>query len=184
MLGDAEVGVYAAAVRISEVWYFIPTAIVSSVAPTLITARKTDTALYRRRMQQLLGMMALLGYGVAIAVTLFSRPMIGLFYGVEYADAGPTLAVHIWAGLFVCLGVAQSAWLLNEGHTRVGLVNTIVGALVNVGLNFLLIPQFGAIGAAIATLVSYSVAVFALCFFYAPTRPIGLMIFRALALRN
>jgi PST family polysaccharide transporter len=183
MLGDAEVGVYAAAVRISEVWYFIPTAIVSSVAPTLITARKTDAALYRRRVQQLLSTMALLGYGVAIAVTLFSRPMIGLLYGVDYADAGPTLAVHVWAGLFVCLGVAQSAWLLNEGHTRVGLVNTTVGALVNVGLNFLLIPQFGAIGAAIATLVSYGIAVFALCFFYAPTRPIGYMILKALALR-
>jgi O-antigen/teichoic acid export membrane protein len=184
IVDEGEVGLYAAAVRISEVWYFVPTAIVSSLAPTLIRARKTDAALYRRRTQQLLNSMALLGYSVAIPTTFLSGPLVSLLYGTAYEGAGPILAVHIWAGLFVSLGVAQSAWLLQEGHTWVSLVNTAVGAVVNIAMNFLLIPEFGSLGAAIATLISYAVAVLALCFFYAPTRRIGYMILRSLALRT
>jgi len=183
VLGDIEVGIYAAAVRISEVWYFIPTAIVSSVAPALTQAKEADAALYKRRAQQLLNMMAGFGYAVAIPVSLLAGPLIRLLYGAEYADAGLPLAVHIWAGLFVCLGVAQSMWLLLEGHTQITLINTVVGALVNIGLNLVLIPKFGSLGAAIATLASYIVAIFACCFFYAPTRPIGFMVLKSLIFR-
>jgi O-antigen/teichoic acid export membrane protein len=183
-LGDAEVGIFAAAVRISEVWYFVPTVVTSSVLPTIINARKTDAALYQRRMQQLLGMMALLGYAVAIPVSLLAGPAVWLLYGPEFAEAGPVLAVHIWAGLFVCLGVAQSAWMINEGRTGYLLVSTVLGAVINVGLNYLLIPEYGAFGAAIATLVSYGITVVVICFFYGPARPVARMTAKALLLRR
>jgi O-antigen/teichoic acid export membrane protein len=184
MLGDeAEVGIYAAAVRISEVWYFIPTAVVSSVAPALIQARTRDAGLYARRVQQLLNSMALLGYAVAIPVTLLAGPMMWL-YGAEFAGGGPTLAVHIWAGLFVCLGLAQNAWLLNEGLTRFTLASTVLGAALNIGLNLILIPDYGSLGAAIATLISYGITVAVVCFFYEPTRPIGRMILKAMLIRR
>jgi PST family polysaccharide transporter len=184
ILDETAVGIYAAAIRISEVWYFIPGAIVGSVAPTIINARKADRALYDRRTQQLLNIMALLGYVVAIPVTVLSRPLVWLLFGSEYLDAAPTLAVHIWAGLFVCLGVAQTMWLLNEGLTRVTLVMTAVGAVINVVLNFPLISQFGPLGAAVATLISYGVTVTVVCFFHEPSRPIARMIVKALALRS
>jgi O-antigen/teichoic acid export membrane protein len=184
MRGDADVGIYAAAARISEVWYFIPSVLVSSVAPAIINARATNPALYEQRMQRLLRSMAMLGYAVAAPVTLLAQPLIWLLYGADYASSGPVLAVHIWAGLFVCLGVAQTVWLVNEGYSRISMVNTTIGALVNIALNFLLIPPYGPLGAAIATMISYGIAVFAICFFYGPSRKIGHMILKALVFRS
>jgi PST family polysaccharide transporter len=128
--------------------------------------------------------MALIGYAVAIPVSLLSGPVIWVLYGTEYANAAPVLAIHIWAGLFVCLGVAQSAWLLNEGHTHVSMVNTVTGAVLNCGLNLLLIPRYGPIGAAVATLASYACAVFAFSFVYRPTRAHAWMVLKALVFRS
>jgi PST family polysaccharide transporter len=183
--GDqAEVGIYAAAVRISEVWYFIPGAVISSVAPALIHAKKSDPSLYARRTQQLFSSLAILGYAVAIPVSLLAGPLVRLLYGAGFSAAGPTLAVHVWAGLFVCLGLAQSSWLLNEGLTRLTLVSTALGAIINIGLNLLLIPDYGSFGAAIATLISYATTVVVIGFFYAPTRPMGWMMLKAMLLRR
>jgi PST family polysaccharide transporter len=185
MLNDpAEVGLYAAAVRISELWYFIPGAVVSSVAPALIQAKKNDAQLYERRIQQLLNFMALLAYAVAIPVSLLAGPLVWLLYGADFVAARATLAVHVWAGLFVCLGLAQNTWLLNEGLTRFTLASTALGAALNVALNLVLIPDYGAFGAAIATLVSYGITVVVIGFLYAPTRPMGWMILKAMLLRR
>lgn len=182
MLDDAQVGIYSAAVRISEVWYFIPVAIVSTVAPAIAMAKKSDEARYRHRMQQLLSMMALLGYAVAIPVTFLAGPLVRLFYGSEYAEAGIPLAIHIWAGVFVNLGGALSLWLINEGRTGYFSVSTAMGAVLNVTLNLFLIPTYGATGAAVATLIAYGTTVSVFSFIYGPTRPLARMIWKALLL--
>jgi PST family polysaccharide transporter len=184
MIDDAEVGIYSAAVRISELWYFIPVAIVSSVAPAIASAKKTDEDQYQRRVQQLLYTMALLGYVVALPVSLIAGPLVQLLYGQEYARAGAALAVHIWAGVFVNLGGAHGLWHINEGRTGFFSVSTALGAVLNVVLNLILIPQLGAAGAAIATLVSYGVTVAVLGHFYKPTRPLARITLHALLLRR
>jgi PST family polysaccharide transporter len=184
MIDDAEVGIYSAAVRISELWYFIPVAIVSSVAPAIASAKKADEEQYQRRVQQLLYTMALFGYAVAIPISLISGPLVRLLYGNEFAGAGAVLAVHIWAGVFVNLGGAHAQWLINEGKTGYFSVSTAIGAVINVVLNFILIPRWGALGAAIATLVAYGVTVAVISLSYKPTRPLGKMILNALLLRR
>jgi Na+-driven multidrug efflux pump len=70
----------------------------------------------------------------------------------------------------VFLGAALSRWLIAEDRLRFSLVRHGTGALVNVGLNLVLIPPLGGVGAAISTLVSYAVASFGACFLYAPLR--------------
>src|SRR5204862_6174352 len=81
-----------------------------------------------------------------------------LLYGAQYSGGGPILAVHIWAALFVFLGVAQGPWTINEGQTRLALFRTVIGAAANVILNVLLIPRYGPLGAAIATTASYALS--------------------------
>lgn len=183
MRGDVEVGIYSAALRLSEVWYIIPAAIVTSVSAAVAIAKKTDEVQYRRRVQQLLNVMAIAGYAVAIPISLLSGPIIALVYGPQFADAGPTLAIHIWAAVFVNLGGAHSLWLINEGRTGYFSVSTAIGAVMNVALNLVLIPHYGSVGAAIATLVSYGVTVAGISLIYKPTRPLGQMILKAMLLR-
>ena len=154
MLGDESVGIYSAAVKISEVWYFIPMTIVASVFPSIIEVKKQGEARYYQRLQKLSGLMLLLALAGAIPMTFLSDWIIGLLFGNAYQLAGSVLAIHIWSGLFVFLGLASGKWFIIEGLQKYYFYRTISGAFVNVGLNLFMIPKFGIIGAAWATVVA------------------------------
>jgi len=98
----------------------------------------------------------------------------------NFAEAGTILAWHIWAGPFVFLGVARSNWLMAENFTRFSFLTTSLGAIVNILLNFLLIPPYQGVGAAIATIIAYAVASHISCLLYPPMFKPGLMLTKAL----
>jgi len=154
MLDDESVGIYSAAVKISEVWYFIPMTIVASVFPSIIEAKKQGEARYYQRLQKLSGLMLLLALAGAIPMTFLSAWITDLLFGNAYQLAGSVLAIHIWSGLFVFLGLASGEWFIIEGLQKYYFYRTILGAFVNIGLNFIMIPKFGIIGAAWATVVA------------------------------
>lgn len=172
MVGNNAVGTYAAASKISEIWYFIPMTIVSSIFPSIIKARSEDNGLYYRRLQRLFSLMAAMALGLAVPMTFGAKYLIAIVYGKDFVAAAPILAIHIWAGVFVFIGVAQSAWDLAENLTRLYLVRSICGAVINVVLNLVLIPLYSGVGSAIATVVSYACAYYFLNYFNSRTRPI------------
>ena len=155
LAGTAEVGLYLAALRLSEAWYIIPTIIVSTLMPAVTRAKSTSLDDYYLIQKRLFIGLAGIAYLVAIPMTIFSTPLITLLFGAEYSGAGPVLAIHIWAALFVFLGVATSPWVANEGLARYRLYCTAAGAALNIFLNYLLIPGYGALGCALATTLSY-----------------------------
>ncbi|HPE59898.1 MAG TPA: flippase [Thiolinea sp.] len=160
MLGDEAVGIYSAAVRISEVWYFIPMMIVASVFPAILEAKKRNEAQYYQRLQHLYDLMVWLSIAVAMPMTFLSTPIVTLLFGEAFAASGPVLAIHIWAAAFVFLGVASSKWYLTEGLQVISFQKALLGALANILLNYSLIPIFGAVGAAWSTVISYALADF------------------------
>lgn len=160
MIDNEAVGVYSAAVRLSEAWYFVPAAITASVFPSIIGAKAADESLFERRVQRLYDLMVILALIVAVPVTFLSTYLVTSLFGESYAEAGPVLSVQIWASLFVFLGLASSQWLLAADRQVLMFQRTMLGAIVNIALNFLLIPRFGMMGAAYATLASYAVAGF------------------------
>ncbi|HVU25131.1 MAG TPA: flippase [Opitutus sp.] len=182
LAGPAPAGIYAAAVRISEIGYFVPAAIASSVLPALLRSRAAGEAAYRERLQRYYDGSAALAYGLTVPVALAAPWVVRLLYGAAFADAGPVLALHVWASVFVFLGVARSQFLVNEKLTRFALLATSLGAAVNVGLNGLWIPRWGAMGAAWATLVSYALSAWASSFLHPAVRATGRMQTRALLL--
>jgi polysaccharide transporter, PST family len=161
MVGKEAVGIYSAAARISEVWYFIPTAIVSSSAPAIYAAKKAaNENLYYGRIKKLFRLLTLTSITIAVPMTFLSGKVITILFGSSYAEAGTILAVHIWASLFVFMGVAASPWFLAEGLNHLSMYRTIAGAITNVVLNLILIPTYSGFGAAIATVISYAVGSF------------------------
>lgn len=154
MAGAEAVGIYSAALKLSEVWYFIPMAITSSVFPFIIQAKAGDPENYRHRLAQLFGLMTALAIAIVVPITIFANPLVGFIYGDSFVAAGPVLAVHIWACWFVFLGLAQDPWDMAENLTRFAMTKTIIGAVLNIVLNTLMIPKFGVVGAAAATVVS------------------------------
>ncbi|WP_432714283.1 flippase [Pedobacter sp.] len=180
-VGSAEVGIYSAAAKISEAWYFIPIAIVTSVFPAIIHARQTDIERYQKRLVNLYDLLVFMSLPVALVVSFLGTDIIHFLYGTRYEGAGEMLSIHIWSGIFVFLGSASSQYLLAEGFTLISFQRTATGAIVNILLNFWLIPLYGGIGASIATLIACFVSTFYILFI-PKTRQQGIMMLKSLFL--
>jgi O-antigen/teichoic acid export membrane protein len=180
MLGDADVGVYSAAVRVSEVWFFLPDAIVGSVFPSIIAAKEKADGSYEKKLQSLYDAMAFLGTVIGIAFTLFATPLMVLVFGREFQQGGPVLAIYGWAGLFIGLDAAGWRYMVLEGLQRVAMYRHLLGAVLNVVGNLLMIPAYGIIGSAIASTCSFVVANYLLDLFNRKTRPMFMQKSRAL----
>jgi O-antigen/teichoic acid export membrane protein len=165
MLSSTEVGYYAVAVKLSEVWYFIPMAICTSLFPAIVNAKLVSEKLYLSRLQKLYDILAWMAIGIAIPVTFLSDFIIVTLFGLKFLAAAPVLTIYIWAGVPVFLGVASSQYLINENLTKLAFYRTFIGMIINVILNIFLIPIYGIDGAAFATLLSYALSVFAIGFF-------------------
>ncbi|MBD2363127.1 flippase [Anabaena minutissima FACHB-250] len=175
MIGDDAVGLYSAATRISEVWYFIPMAISSSVNPSIFAAKEVSEELYYQRIKKLLRVLVLISIVVAVPISFLSERIITMLFGNSYATAGSILAIHIWASLFVFMGVGTSSWFIAEGLTHLSLRRTLIGAITNIFLNIFLIPAYAGVGAAIATVISYAFGSFLANAFYQKTRKIFML---------
>ncbi|SEN61459.1 flippase [Paenibacillus sp. OV219] len=184
ILGDSDLGIYSAATRISEIWYFIPGAIVSSLTPSIVKAKQMNESRYLKKNQSLLDLCTLLAYVLALPMTFLSNFIILLLYGSEYKEAGLILAIHIWSAVFVFLGAAKNPWIISEGHLKINSTATAIACLVNIGLNFILLPTMGVVGAAVATLISYGIANFFIFLLSVKTKVLARMMIKALLLKN
>jgi O-antigen/teichoic acid export membrane protein len=180
MAGAEAVGKYSAAARLAEAWYFIPMAIVSSVFPSILHAKASGETMYLDRLQRLYNLLALMTISAALATTLLADWLVALLFGDAFAGAGPLLAVQVWAGVFVAMGVARGKWLLAENLQHIGYWYIGLAMVVNVAGNLLLIPDFGALGAAVATVISQATAALLAPAIFPQTRASAVMLLRSL----
>lgn len=175
-----EVGIYSAATRLTEVWYFIPMALATSLLPALVRARAAGAEVYQRQLQRYYDLSATLAYGLSVPVALAAPWLVQLAYGAPFAASTAIVVVHIWSSVFVFIGVARGQWLVNERLQGFYLATTVVGAVLNIGLNFFFIPRWGGVGAALATVISQATAAWLSSFCHRAVRPTAWMQTRAL----
>jgi O-antigen/teichoic acid export membrane protein len=180
MVGSREVGIYAVAVRLVDVWVFIPMAIYWSVSPSIVEARKVSDQLFYQRLQKFYNLVVFLAYAIAIPTTLIAQPLIDTVFGAAYSRAGLMLAGLIWVNVFASLEVARCAFLTTMNWNRLYFVTVFTGCLLNIALCYLLIPRYGAMGAVIASLVAYWFAAHGSCFLFRSLFPTGRMMNKAL----
>ena len=105
--------------------------------------------------------------------------MVAILYGRAYQEAGQILMIHTWGGVFVAIGVASGVWFVSEDLQRYSFYRTAAGAFLNILLNFALIPTHGISGAAIATVISQSMAALFFDLLATKTRPIFIVKIKA-----
>jgi PST family polysaccharide transporter len=179
--GIEETGIYAVAARLSEVWYMVPVALMGALFPAL-WQRRQDAVAYERGLQASLDLLCALALTLAVVMQVFGAPLVEWLFGARFTASVPVLQIHIWAGVFVFMRALLSRWLLAEDLLRFSLVTHLSGAAMNVALNLLLIPRYGAVGAAVATVISYACAGWLALYLSPRTRPMGHMMARALLL--
>jgi len=154
MIGNASAGVYAASIKLSEIWYIVPVAICASLFPALVNAKSISTELYQKRLVMLYSLLIWMAICVSIVTVVIGEELVLFLYGDDYKESGKIFILHMWSGVFAFLGIAFGKFLAIEGLTKKSMVRTFYGALLNIVLNFFLIPAYGLIGAACATLFS------------------------------
>lgn len=155
MLGEYEVGIYSAAVRLCEVFYFIPIVISTSFFPAILNAKKLSHKNYNTQLQRLYTSMVWIAISIAIPITFQSEFIISLLYGQAYYGAANVLVILAWSGVFVFLTISSGKCLMAENKTQKIFIRNLIGMIFNVILNLVLIPKFGIIGSAYATLASW-----------------------------
>lgn len=157
MLGNRAVGLYAAAVRLVEVWYFIPGALCTSLFPAIINAKKAGPEIYRRRLKSFYILMAVIPIVIAIPITLWAGPIIRILFGAGYLESAGLLQIYIWSSLGLFLSMAVGQYLMSENRVKTIFWLNFSAMAINIILNLILIPFLGLTGAAWATLISYLV---------------------------
>ncbi|HMD61356.1 MAG TPA: flippase, partial [Opitutaceae bacterium] len=173
LMGDAALGIYAAAIRIPEAATFLPMVLASSLLPSLLRSRAEGPRIYELALQRFFRINSLLALSICLPVSLMAPWIIRILYGPAYGEAGPVLAVYVWSLLFLFLGVARGQHLLNELLTHLPLWFSGFGLAVNLLGCLLLIPRFGAMGAAVATVLSQFASAFLSSFVHPKTRTVG-----------
>lgn len=173
-----ELGYYSAAVKMTEVWYLIPSFIITAMGPSILRLRGNDQVLKERmsRLYQAVGLIGIVGFGFN---ALLANRLVPFIFGGEFSSAIGMLVVLSITILFAGMGGARTIHILARGHDRIYAFTTILGMALNVLLNFILIPRFGGIGAAWATLGAQFVAVYASCFVFPQLRSDGVLMTRA-----
>ena len=170
MLDAKAVGVYAAAVKLCEAWYFVPSVITASLFPVIISSKQKSDTLYQQRMQKLYDLMVWVSVTVAIPTTFLADWVIEILYGNDFEASATVLQIYIWAGVFTFLGVASFKWLVTENLQRYSFYVLAIGAIINIGSNLLLVPIYGINGAAVATFISYGIGSYAGLAFFKKSR--------------
>ena len=180
MINETAVGVYAVAARLSEVWYVIPTVVAASYFPSMIKNKQLGPDIYKAELQKLYNMLFWFALAICIVVTFMAKPVISILYGQEYTGAISILVIHVWACLFVFMRAALNKWIISEGLYRFELISQVMGAVAKVGINLILIPLFGGVGAAMGTVVAFIVSSYAFTFLFKETRVSGIMMSKTL----
>ncbi|CAN5364243.1 flippase [soil metagenome] len=180
MMNNTEVGQYSVALKFIEVFGFLPMVIMSTFAPAVTKARAISESLYHSRLVNLYRLMFLTFLLISIPIYFFAESVITLLYGWEYRAAGYLLSLFALRLFFSNMGVGKSIFIINESLFQYSLLTVIIGASVNIGLNFILIPMYGAIGSIIASMISFTASIFIVDLFFAKTRQNQRLMFRGI----
>ena len=107
-----------------------------------------------------------------------------LLYGEAFNETAAVLKIHIWAGVFVFLGVANQKWFISENLQSYNIICLGLGMVANVIMNIYFIPIYGIYGAAFATLISQFVASVLAPVLFKKTRPSFFMMINSLFIFN
>lgn len=154
MMNELMVGLYSAAMNISSMWGFVLAALINSSQPIIIASKERDESLYIKQIKRLYAAIIWIGIFAAGGISICSRFLVKIMYGESYIHASSILVISVWYMIFAMLGTARGIWCMCENKVKYIKYYLGIGAIVNVGLNYYMIPIYGPAGAAVATLIT------------------------------
>lgn len=184
MLNEEATGFYATAGAICSMWTFILTAIIDAMYPTLIQSFKQSKAIFEKKNRQLYAIIFYLTVCASIGFVIFGEFIVKVLYGEAYMPAATPLKVITWYTAFSYFGVARNAWMVCNDKQKYLKYMYIFAAILNVILNLVMIPVWGATGAAAASLVTQIFTSIVLPYCIRDLRPNAKLMLEAIILKD
>lgn len=173
MMNEAETGFYSAAMTCVGITGFAFSAIIDSARPSILEGKKISEQVFFERMTILSAVVTGGAVMQSIGMTIFAKLIIQILYGEAFLPAAAVLQVVVWFVTFSYYGNVRNVWILAEEKQRYLWMINLSGAVVNVIGNYMLIPHWGAQGAAMVSFFTQFFTNFVLCFLFKPMRPVG-----------
>lgn len=184
MVDNTAVAIYSVSLTLAGAIVIIPTALIEGFRPDILSFKLANQTMYIKRLKQLYASVFWICVAYCIFITVSAKWIILLLYGNKYIDAVPSLSLVVWYTSFSYFGAINNLYMVAEEKTKWVQLTTLVGAITNVVLNFVLIPIYGVAGAAAASLVTQVFANFILLLIIPPLRENFFIICDAIMLRG
>ena len=165
MKGDAAVGVYSAAHKLFEPFTLIPHALMMSMFPIMSEAFKSSKERLIKSYTLSLKYLLIIALPLAIGTALLSDKIILLIYGTEFAESATAFQILVLSFVFTFANSLLLQLLIAIDKQKLTTLSTGICAIINITLNFILIPILSYNGAAIATVATNAV-LFIACFYF------------------
>ena len=184
MVDETEVGYYSTAYSLCNTWVFILSAIIDSMYPVIMESHKNNYKKYEQQNRLMYAIVFYVSVAVSLLFVIFARPVVHILYGDAYMPSVVPLQVITWYVAFSYLGVARNAWIVSENLQKYITPIYAGAAITNVIINYLLIPIWGATGAAVASLITQISTVFFFPLLIKPMRKNTKLLAEALILKG
>lgn len=154
MIDESATGFYTAAVTCAGMTGFVFGAIIDSARPSIFASLKRSREEFEKGMVQLYSVIIYMSLVQCVVISLFSGIIVHILYGAAYEAAIDPLRLVVWYTTFSYLGSVRNIWILAENNQKYLWMINLSGALLNVVLNFVMIPAMGVMGAALASVIT------------------------------
>jgi PST family polysaccharide transporter len=168
-----QVGYFAASSRLAQLWVFIQMVLVNATFPMLARLRVSDSAIYAQKSRDLFFILSVSGLILALALTLGSSFIVPKLLGNQYTPTIPMLGVQGWIAMCYFVRTGVDRWMVTEHLTLYSLLLHASTALLNIALNWVLIPRWGGFGSALASLIAMAIALWVMPWCFASLRPLA-----------
>lgn len=155
LLSYKSYGFFSIAVRLTDPWVLISSAVCISIFPLLIKLHKENKLTFSKNLFKYNTILIGFSLAICLPVILISKTLILLLFGESYTSSSEVLNIYIWSLPFLFMHNLQSIWEVINGLQTLFIYRAIFACTVNIVLNYFLIPLWGINGAAIATVCAY-----------------------------
>ncbi|MGR5357464.1 flippase [Vibrio chagasii] len=182
LIGDESVGFYVAATTVSDLIIIIPTVLGVSLIPIAVKNKGKNNNLYNFNFQLIHDVTNLCALLSCLLIYLTSDLIISVMFGDEYIKSVDVLSVHAWTGLFITMAFVSGRYMIYEGNQKITMYRHVLGILINIPLNYVMILEYGVVGAAWSTLICLAITNLILDAFLSKTKQCFIFKVRSFAL--